>query len=304
MTTSLGIGLVAPHAGRAAGPDSLRDVAACAEELGLHSLWVGDHIVLPEHQTTPYPYRGDDDDGAYQVASDNTFYEAFQSLAFLAACTETVQLGLSVGILPYRHPLLWAKSIGTLAALSGDRVVLGAGAGWLREEFDALNLEFEQRGESTDEVLRTLREVWASDDRATTSNGTRVRVVPAFVESPPPVWIGGTGGRALRRVREYGDVWHPMLRDCPPAVVADSVARLEDARGESVPVALYATVAIESTPAEVEPWKSNELRGPSTYCAEVLASYADVGVTHAVISTGGGPRRRIDTVASILAELR
>lgn len=306
-TSLLGVGLVAPHAGHAASSEALQQAGHGAEEIGLSSLWVGDHIVLPENQVTPYPYRGENDErGDYLVSPDNQFYEAFQSLAYLAAFTSKVKLGLSVGILPYRHPLLWAKSLGTLSALSDGRVIFGAGTGWLREEFEALSVDFSTRGLATDRVLKSLRALWEHpkwivqlDDAA-----PPVRVVPAFSGARPPIWVGGTGQRALRRVAEYGDVWHPMLRDCPPTKVAESKARLEDSRGADTPVALYATLVLQPRPSDEAPWESNELRGPASHCAELLHRYAEAGVTDVVLSTGGSIGRRLDTVKTLLDSLQ
>jgi probable F420-dependent oxidoreductase len=307
MLERLQVGLLLPHAGRAASAGAIREVAVSAEELGLESIWVGDHVVLPAKQESLYPYRAEGDKGDYLVTSDNAFLEAFQSLAFAAAHTRRIQLGISVGILPYRHALLWAKSIGTLSVLSEGRVLFGAGVGWLEEEFDALGLDFAGRGASSDRTLALLRELWAEPERPVSlDGGAPAHVVPAFHGAPPPIWIGGTGARALRRAAELGDCWHPMLRGCPPAAIAEGVGVLQESlpEGTRPEVALYVPLKLEDTVPERTPWEAGLLAGPPEHCAEILEHYREAGVSHIVVSTGGSAQTRLRTAEQLLTALR
>jgi alkanesulfonate monooxygenase SsuD/methylene tetrahydromethanopterin reductase-like flavin-dependent oxidoreductase (luciferase family) len=175
MTGAVKLGVLLPQAGWSAGPDSITAFAARAEELGFASLWVGDHVCLPAKQRTPYPYPIDGEQPLrYQVPSDRPYLEALTTLGFVAAVTRTIDIGLSVGILPYRHPALWAKSLATLQRLSGNRLILGAGAGWMAEEFEILGADFAARGVVTDDTLAFLRHVW-SVDGAVVGNAATVR---------------------------------------------------------------------------------------------------------------------------------
>jgi alkanesulfonate monooxygenase SsuD/methylene tetrahydromethanopterin reductase-like flavin-dependent oxidoreductase (luciferase family) len=131
-------------------------------------------------------------------------------LAYLAARTSRVQLGTTVVVAPYRHPLLLARCVTTLDRLSNERLVLGIGVGWARSEFEALGVDFARRGALTDECLETLIETWATDrDGAAGALGEPGR------RAHPPLWIGGNGRTALRRAVQFGDAWHPIDIDLP-----------------------------------------------------------------------------------------
>src|SRR5205807_1472708 len=141
-------GFSLPSRGQAATMQNMRLLAQHVEALGLDSVWVSDHIIVPRHIDSFYPY---DSEGRFPSAPDQDYYEPLTTLAFLAACTTRVQLGTSVLILPYRNALLTAKMVSTLDALSGGRVILGIGVGWMEEEFAALGLDtFHRRGEVSD----------------------------------------------------------------------------------------------------------------------------------------------------------
>src|SRR5262252_4178463 len=131
-------GFSLPSRGQAATMQNMRLLAQHIEALGLDSVWVSDHIIVPRHIDSFYPY---DPEGRFPSAPDQAYYEPLTTLAFLAACTTQVQLGTSVLILPYRNALLTAKIVSTLDALSGGRIILGIGVGWMEEEFDALGLD-------------------------------------------------------------------------------------------------------------------------------------------------------------------
>ena len=147
-------GFSLPSRGQAATMQNMRLLAQHVEALGFDSVWVSDHIIVPRHIDSFYPY---DPEGRFPSAPDQAYYEPLTTLAFLAACTTRVQLGTSVLILPYRNALLTAKIVSTLDALSGGRVILGIGVGWMEEEFDALGLDtFHQRGEVSDEYIQVF----------------------------------------------------------------------------------------------------------------------------------------------------
>jgi alkanesulfonate monooxygenase SsuD/methylene tetrahydromethanopterin reductase-like flavin-dependent oxidoreductase (luciferase family) len=170
-----------PNFGPGTNPARLRDWARVVEGLGYDLLMVSDHVVITPDVAEQYPAP---------------FYEPFTTLSWLAGITERVRLGTTVLIAPYRHPLLVARMAANLDQLSGGRFVLGVGAGWARQEFEALGARHEERGRDTDRLLAELRRAWA--DTADYGGGTI------------PIWIGGASPAALRRTIRFGTAWHPL----------------------------------------------------------------------------------------------
>ncbi|MEU8705439.1 LLM class flavin-dependent oxidoreductase [Streptomyces sp. NPDC048565] len=180
------IGVNVPNFGPGTTPDNLARWAKTVEGLGFDLLMVSDHVAITPDVAKQYPAP---------------FYEPFTTLAWLAGITTRIQLGTTVLILPYRHPLLTARMAANLHELSGGRLVLGVGVGWAREEFEALGVPFEKRGALTDEYLRALRTAW--DDEADYRSGQI------------PIWIGGNSDVALRRAARLGMPWHPLRFTLP-----------------------------------------------------------------------------------------
>ena len=221
-----------PVRGPLASPQALRSLAQRAEDLSYDSVWVSDHVILPRKVDSFYPYAAD---GVPTFLPDETYYEPLAALNFLAGCTQRVRLGTHVLILPYRNPVLTAKILATLDVLSEGRVILGAGVGWMEEEFEALGLDtYHERGAVTDEYIELYKELWTKD--APEFHGKYYQISgsgfePKPVQKPhPPIWIGGHTGPAIRRAAKYGDGWLPIgLR--PPAILepeelAGKIARL------------------------------------------------------------------------------
>ncbi len=191
----LRLGVHLPQFGRASGPDSIRRAAQQAEDLGFDDVWVSDHIVVPDGITYPPAF----------------LYEPVITLTWAAAATTRVGLGTSVLILPYRNPVHLAKELASLDQLSGGRVVVGGGAGWLEGEFDALGIPFGERGSRSDEVVDILRACWGAEDPVH-FEGPRFRLDSVKVRPKPahhiPLWIGGASDPAIRRAIAKGDGWH------------------------------------------------------------------------------------------------
>src|SRR5256885_3220308 len=163
MAEPLKIGCTLPTSGQAADPSALGALAQAAEELGFDSIWLSDHVVVPERIDSSYPYSPD---GRFPTNATQPYLDPLASLSYLAGMTRRVRLGTHVLILPYRHPLLTAKMIATLDNLSGGRFDFGIGVGWMREEFVALGLDervYARRGAATDEQLRILKTMWTTD---------------------------------------------------------------------------------------------------------------------------------------------
>src|ERR1700675_4029265 len=184
---SLEFGFSLPGRGPLAQPDWVLKIALKAETLRYASVFVTDHVVLPVSAArSVYPYAPS---GQLPGGSQQDYLEPFAMLAYLARATTRIRLGTSVLVIPYRHPLVVAKILATIDVLSGGRVILGAGVGWLREEFEALGTPpFEERGAVTDEYLRLMRLCWTTDPVTFSGRYCRVDAVHAL---PKPAQRGG-----------------------------------------------------------------------------------------------------------------
>jgi probable F420-dependent oxidoreductase len=212
------LGIHLPHIGQKANADAIRRAAIQAEELGFADVWVSEHIIVPK-------------DRAYPPSA--IFWDPVLTLTWAAACTSRVGLGTSVLVLPMRHPLPLAKELATLQNLSEGRLILGAGVGWLEDEFEALGVPFRERGRRMDEGIAMMRAVWTDDPVS-----FEAKHIPAIIddmrilpkpEKPIPVWIGGTSEPALRRAARL-DGWHGSR--CTPEQAAPFVGRLRAERPE------------------------------------------------------------------------
>ena len=201
-------GIQIPHYGTAPERIGIRAMAELAIETGIDGLWLSDHIVLVDDAASRYPYA---DDGAYTFDSSIPWLEALTTLAYLAAATRDVELGIAVCVVPQREPLLLAKQLATVDVLAGGRVILGAGTGWLREEYAALGVPFEGRGERFEDNLRLIRACWTGSPAAgrygTVTIPTGVRCEPPPPRGTIPVLVGGNSQAALRRAVLVGDGW-------------------------------------------------------------------------------------------------
>ncbi len=184
--------------------------AEVAEELGFDTLWTGDHLVPPKQLASKYPYSPT---GAFGAAAGIRL-DALTSLAALAARTKRIKLCTGVLVLPLRHPVLTAKMLVTLDNFSGgNRLIVGVGAGWMREEFETLgSAPFEHRGSVSDEYIQIFRELWTKE--APEFHGKFYQFSNVHFEPKPlgalPIWVGGNSEPALRRAARLGDGWHAL----------------------------------------------------------------------------------------------
>jgi probable F420-dependent oxidoreductase len=277
--------------GRLADREALTTLARRAEALGYDSVFVTDRLLIPAAGTTAYPYSPT---GAFPLGPDEPWLEPLTAVTYLAAVTARIRIGTSVLVIPYRNPVVTAKALATADHLSGGRIILGAGIGWWREEFAALGVPFGDRAARTVEALRLMKEIWTRP---------RVRVEGRFghvaeaggtgprpVQRPHiPIWIGGHGLAALRRVVEVADGWHPLGLRPPvglhPSELAAAVRRLHDmaAAAGRDPQAL--TIAFKA-PLRFDPAAPRErtpLAGSPEQIAEDLSAYVAAGVDHFVL---------------------
>ncbi len=198
--------------GPLAEPDALAAIARRGDELGFEWILTGDHIVVPNSIDSTYPYT---EGGDFPGSASGVAMEQLTVLSFLAGQTQRIKLVTSVLIVPHRNPLVAAKALSTLDVLSKGRLVVGVGAGWMREEFVALELPpFEERGAVTDEYIRAYKELWTSDNPTFEGKYCRfsdITFLPKPVQQPhPPIWVGGESRAAIRRAGQQGDAWYPI----------------------------------------------------------------------------------------------
>ena len=215
-----------PTASPMTTPAMLDALAVGAEERGVSTVWVGEHVVLFEKYASQYPYAAD---GRIPAPSGTGLLEPMVTLSYLAARTTTVRLGTAMLLLPQRNPVYVAKEVSSLDWLSDGRVDLGVGVGWLKEEFDALNVPWAGRGRRTDEYLSVLRALWCdptSSYHGETYDLPDCEMYPKPVQQPhPPIHIGGETPAALRRAARQGHGWHAFNRS--PAELAAGLAELD-----------------------------------------------------------------------------
>ncbi len=245
------LGIHLPHIGRKAGPDSIRRAAVQAEELGFDDVWVSEHIIVPK-------------DGGYPPSPN--FWDPVLTLTWAAAATSRVRLGTSVLVLPLRHPLPLAKELATLQNLSGGRLILGAGVGWLEAEFDALGVPFKECGRRMDEGIAMMRAVWSQDPVS-----FEAKWIPAKIEAmraqpqpvaPIPVWIGGSSDAAFARALRM-DGWHGSR--VAPEKAAGVVKRFRTERPDE---GFTISIRVNCNASNVAGMK------------DALLAYSDAGIQH------------------------
>jgi probable F420-dependent oxidoreductase len=207
------------------------ELARALEHGGADSIWVSDHVVLPREMNSRYPFAAD---GRANWASDTPYFEAMIALALAAAATERVRLGTAVLVLPLRNPVMFAKQAASIDAASGGRLELGLGAGWLAEEFEALNVPFARRGAQLTEWIAIARDCWTGFPPERRSEDY---VLPADTFSLPtpahriPILLGGHSARALKRVGAIADGWlgQQSAAELDPRPIAQARATILEA---------------------------------------------------------------------------
>jgi probable F420-dependent oxidoreductase len=208
-------GIAFANTGPFAGPDGATTLARAAEESGFDSLWTVEHVVVPTDYQSTYPYSPDGKmpgGGAFDIPDPLVW------LTWVAAGTSTIKLGTGILILPQRNPVVLAKEVATLDVLSGGRMLLGVGIGWLEEEFDVLGVPFAGRGPRTEEYVGAMRALWSQEEPAfdgDTVSFTGAVMRPRPVAGSVPVVVGGHTPAAARRAGRVGDGFFPGKGDLP-----------------------------------------------------------------------------------------
>ena len=293
------LGIRLPTQGPLATPENLVAMARRGEALGFSILSVPDHIVIPRSIASSYPYN---ESGAFSWETGDCL-EQLTTLSFLAGHSASMRLLTSVMVLPHRSPVLTAKVLATIDVLSGGRLVVGCGVGWMREEFEALGAPpFDERGAVADEYIRLFRKLWTGDNpsfdgKYSRFNGLTFEPRP-FQKPHPPIWIGGESPAALRRAGRLGDGWYPLGRNpkfpvSTPRQMADAVARVrhhtEEAGRDPRAVDLaYSPWGLNERNAEPGPdGERRRFTGDPQQVAGDIKAFEEIGVRHMLFGFQG-----------------
>jgi probable F420-dependent oxidoreductase len=229
------IGFNLPISGPMASAEVMANIAQLGEALGFDYLTLTDHIALPDTTTPGYPYSAT---GAFYTPDPGHRVEQLTTAAWIAAKTSNIRIVLAVMVVPHRPAIVTSKMLATIDVLSGGRLVVGVGAGWLKLELDAVSTTpFAERGAVTDEYLDAMRTVWTQDKPVFHGKYVHIDgllIDPKPLQKPhPPIWVGGESGPSMRRAARIGDAWYPIgsnnahLLDTLPRLTA-GIARLRD----------------------------------------------------------------------------
>src|SRR3954452_11428167 len=294
------IGFNAPTAGPLSAADNLAKIVVGAEAMGFEYATFSDHVVIPTAIAAEYPYSAS---GEFPSGTRGERHEQLTEMAWIASKTTRLRLVASVMVVPHRPAVLTAKILSTIDVLSGGRLTLGIGAGWMREEFEAIDApDFDARGTVTDEYLRAFVELWTKD--APKFDGKHVRFSnigfdPKPVQKPhPPIWVGGESGPALRRAARLGDAWYPIGTN--PQNPIDSLARFKAQAArlgkmvteagrdpKAVALSLRVTVFGDTAPAQANDGEHRLFAGPPALIAADIKAMRDMGVGSLDFGFGG-----------------
>jgi len=265
------IGLFGVNMAREDAPESLLPLVAKIEALGFESVWTGEHVVIPKEYVSRYPYNNT---GKIGVAMETPFTDPLVTLSFVAAHTTRLKLATGINILPQTNPLLLAKQVASLDHLSGGRVLLGLGVGWLAEEFKAMGVPFENRGKRFDDYLIAMKKVWSGklmEHQSKFLDWSGFKSFPLPNQRPhPPIVIGGHSPAALRRTVQMGDGWFGFAQDATN--LAEIVVKLR-----------IASEAINRDPNSIEItalWRDYKLGMDS------LETFRQIGVSRLLVPLG------------------
>lgn len=221
-------GFGVPSRGPLASVENMVALAQGGEAMGFEIVTVSDHIVVPNDIDSVYPYS---ESGEFASSLAGEYMEQLATVAYLAGVTSAIKLLTSVMVLPHRAPVLAAKTLATIDVLSGGRLIVGCGVGWMEEEFAAIGAPpYAERGAVGNEYLRIFKELWTSDSPSFAGDYAAfsgIAFAPKPVQKPhPPLWIGGESPPALRRAGQLGDAWYPICSN--PRFPVGTFAQLGD----------------------------------------------------------------------------
>jgi probable F420-dependent oxidoreductase len=305
------IGFNLPNSGPLSAVSAMTEIATQGEAMGFDYLTMTDHVVLPDTKVPGYPYS---ESGEFYEDAPTERHEQLIGMAYVAAKTTRIRLVAAVLVVPHRPAVLAAKMLATLDVLSGGRLVVGIGAGWLKTEFDAVvTTPFPERGAVTDEYIDAFRVLWTESAPRFAGRYTRfdgIALEPKPVQRPhPPIWVGGESGPAVRRAARIGNLWYPIgsnnqhLLDTLPRLRA-GIARLRKATVDAGrdPGSVGVGYRVKRYGAAVPPVASDGERrlfsGSEADIVGDLRALSELGVTALDVDFG-----RPDA-AAVIAEMR
>ncbi len=265
----MNFGLVLPNYGPQASRYAIIDSALVAENFGFKSIWLTDHLALPEKDGELFGH----------------IYESITTMSFLAASTRKIKLGLSTLVLPQRNPLEIAKSIATLDNLSNGRIIISAGIGWSEGEYKNLGYEFQNRGKRMDEAIKILRSCWRGkkivDFKGEYYNFENLVFSPPPVQSGgPPLWIAGDSQASLSRAISLGDGWHPNAHS--PEELEDALKKFKSII-QMRPFTIAVRIGIDLISGNNEQ-NSSVISGNSNEIIDELKKYQKAGMNYAIVN--------------------
>ena len=308
-------GFYLPNSGAGAEPDALADIAKQGDRLGFYCMVMPDHILQPNQVDSTYPYSLTGDILAAGQSGDGEWPEQITTLAYLAGVTERIRLVTSVMIIPYRNPILTAKMLSTLDMLSKGRLILGAGVGWMEEEFELLDAPpFAERGAVTNEYLEAFIELWTKDDpkfEGKYVNFSNITFLPKPVQKPyPPIWIGGQSKPAIRRAARLGDAWHPVgaipATPLEPEELAENLVLLREyaEKAGRDPSKIQVSVKAPLYDSGDSSGPRRRFTGSADAVRQDVQTYSDVGVTHLIFDfRTADPHQTEDRMAQFAEEV-
>ena len=267
------IGCHLPTQGPLATGEALTTFAREADRRGVASLWVSDHVIFPRTTTGSYP------GGRFPHPPDKPYLEPVVALAAAAVCTTRARLGASVFILGHRHPVVMAKMLTSIDALSNGRLICGVGVGWWKEELEILGVPFNRRGRQADEILKVFTTLWSDAHPSFEGEFFRFRDIgfaPKPVQKPrPPIWVGGDSPGAFRRVVTLGDGWHATSKT--PTEFREALPRLRAAADK-------AGRAFDTIELSLRYTLRDDLLAKGTQAVvDTLVEYKRLGLSHIVL---------------------
>ena len=308
-------GFYLPNSGAGVEPNALSDIAKLGDRIGFFCMVMPDHVLQPNQVNSTYPYSLTGDILEAGQSGDGEWPEQITTLAYLAGITDQIKLVTSVMIIPYRNPILTAKMLSTLDMLSKGRLILGAGVGWMKEEFELLDTEpFAERGAVTNEYLRAFIELWTSDNPTFEGkyvNFSDITFLPKPVQKPhPPIWIGGQSKPAIRRAAQIGDAWHPVgaipAAPLEPEELAENLALLHNyaEKAGRDPSQIQVSVKAPLYDSNNSDGSRRRFTGSPDEVRQDVQTYADVGVTHLIFDfRTADPHQTEDRMAQFSEEV-
>jgi len=281
------------HASVITDPAWVRDFGALCEDVGVESVWAVEHVLVAEDYEPRYSYSAD---GRMPGSPGTVMPDPLEWLAYFAAVTSTVRLGTGVMVLPLHAPLVLAKRVATLDALSGGRVIFGVGLGWQIEEYQAVGVPYEERGARADEAIEVLRTIWGNEPAEFTGPFTRIprsSVLPKPAQGGAlPIVIGGSSPAAARRAGRLGDGFFPYV--ISPDDFADRAALIRSTARDA---------GRDPDAIELSVWAGSYQPG-GAFDLDLAQRYADVGVTRFVVSAQEAAGASFDDLRRFLSEYR